>query len=211
MPAPHHGHPFEHKHDKSIPDIVIEFSEVAHARFDHAHTAADWLVKSAKIYYGERAFRSYSWLKATPKLNKVGDLRGMVLNKKSRALFDLTVETGEKLDKFNKVLVVASWALELAKSKDYIANTLASSNDPATKAQKISAEISLATIRALAGSLPMATHLVAAALTRGVRTVHAPSRWEGAINATDAQVASFYRRWTNTDQVVHYINTHLVY
>jgi len=208
---PGHEYALAHKHDHSAPDVLIEFSETAHNYLDHAHGAAEYITRGAKLYYGHHAFRKYSWLKAAPGLNKVGNLRGMVLDKKARAIFDLTVETGEKLEKFGKVLTLAGWAIELAKSKNYIKQVLDSPGDGADKSQKICAEVSMATIRALTGPVPIATHAVAAMLLRGVHRVHAPQSWEANITRTDLRVKSFYKKWTNTDNVVHYINTHLTF
>jgi hypothetical protein len=208
--VPDPSHPFAFKHDPTIPDVLIEFSEHQHKRLDTAHHIAEWVVRSSKIYYGEHAFRSYSWLKGAPRLNKAGNLRGMVLDKRSRALFELSAEGGEALEAAGKALLIAGWVIELAKSKDYIAATLASRDDKLTKAQKISTAISMATVRTLTGAVPLGVHLVAATLAKGARTVHAPGT-AASIAAFDGKVKSTYDSWTNPDNVVHYVNTHLVY
>jgi hypothetical protein len=213
----HHVHPqrhtpvLAHKGDHSAPDVLIEFADRAHERLDSAHKAAEYINKGAKLYYGHHAFREYHWLRGLPGLNKANNLRGMVLDKRARSLFSLTVDIGEKLEKVGTVLEIAGWAIEIANSKDYIKKVLDSPGGAAAKGQKISAEISMATIRALTGGAPAATHAVATMLLRGVHRVHAPESWGAKINQADLWVNSNYAQITNTDNVVHFINTRCVF
>jgi hypothetical protein len=208
-----HKYPLAPKHDHSAPDVLIEFAETTHRLLDNAHGAAEYIVKGAKFYYGQQAFRKYDWLRGAAVLNKAKpkpNLRGMVLNKRARTLFELTVEKGEKLDKFGDVLILAGWAIELVKSKNYLEKVWQSNDNTAAKWQKTSAEISMATVRALTGVVPGASHLVATALLKGVHRAHLPQSWEANITRTDLLVNSYYTKWTNTDNVVNFINTHLV-
>ena len=78
---PAHTHALVPKHDRSAPDGLIEFAETAHKHLDHAHGAVEYITKGTKLYYAHHAFQKYSWLKATPGLNKGGNLRGMVLDR----------------------------------------------------------------------------------------------------------------------------------
>jgi hypothetical protein len=146
-----HKYPLAPKHDHSAPDVLIDFAETTHKLVDNAHSAAEYIIKGAKFYYGHQAFRKYDWLRGAAVLNKAKpkpNLRGMVLNKRARTLFELTVEKGEKLDKFGDVLILAGWAIELAKSKDYLEKVWQSNESTNAKWQKTSAEISMATVRA---------------------------------------------------------------
>ena len=201
---------FAHKHHPFAPDILIEFAEKIHDHLDEIHGEVGYINKTAKLYYGHHAFREYYWLKGLAGHNKAGNLRGMVLDKRARGLFNLTVEIGEKLEKVDRVLLIAGWAIELSKSKNYIKQVLDSPTDPATKMQKVCAEVSMATIRALTGVIPAGTHAVASTLLKGVHRIPALQSWSTNINRADLWVNSHYKQITNTDNVVHYINTNTV-
>lgn len=207
--ALHHAHasPLGHKPHTSSPDVLIEFAEHVHKSLDTGHQVAGYLNKTAKFYYGHQAFREYRWLKGLPVMNKAGNLRGMVLDKRARAIFTFTIETGEKLEKLNKVLLLAQWLIEFAKIRHDIIATVNSSADPSAKLQRICVDVSLAIFRPLVSTVPAATHAVAVILLKGAHRFHLPAALEAKIRSDDMLVDSVYKKITNSDDVIHYINT----
>ena len=103
---------------------------------------------SATVISGSEAFRKYDWLRRVPGLNKNDNLRGMVVSRKWRAVFE-PVSRGAKV--IGNVATVASFAAYLGEQYDRIDQIMNSSEDPALKALRLADISGTAAERTLAG------------------------------------------------------------
>ena len=139
-----------------------------------------------------------------------GNFRGMVVNSKAKAVFELTVKNGEKLERFGNYLAVAGVAVEIAKSHAKIEDILNSKDSASSKSQKLTALGSMAVFKAVGSPIPLVTHFVANSLEKACGIYNLPSDWKVNIRATDIAVSTTYDQIMDSGNVVHFVNTHLV-
>lgn len=86
------------------------------------------------------AFRKFDWLTHSPVLNRVGDLRGMVLNARARTVFGVTGKLSAISKVAENVQLVIKIADEAGKSWPQIQEIIDSKDDPSVKFGKLSAQ-----------------------------------------------------------------------
>jgi hypothetical protein len=138
----------------------------------------------AKLYTGTQAFRRYSWFFNRYQLNSVSNLRGMVVDTRSKAVYDVLVENGEALDRYASYLLVAALAIELAKNLRATRFT----NDRMTNVQLVLADVESAVLRTLAGQVTGPVDFVARKLASACGAVGVPSRYCSDIETTSARM-----------------------
>ena len=195
------------------PHVVVELADKAQGAIDTSENA----LKGIQFFSGSEAFREYNWLRQAPVLNASGNLRGMVVDKNARVVFNFSSNLLEKLDKYQNALVLASVIIELAKESDRVKAIAASNDSWEAKASKYSLIGSMAILRALTGTVPAAAHIVATSLEgyigiADLATGHSKTTQKmlGGLRAADARVTSTYNQVLDADNAYHFINTHLV-
>lgn len=201
--GPRGSHP-EHHH--TALDMVIDLGAEVNEMADMAAHCAEYLKKSAKIYSGEKAFREFHWLTSTIKLNKNGKLRGILLNRPLRAVFDLSVDVEQKLEKFDKYIALAGWVTEVIKRRHEFVEIWNSSDDGVVKTLETAGSLGTATNRALSGIAPFGVHLVDAALVKGIHDLHGPRRWATSVKKFDTRVTTLYDKWTDDKNIAKWFN-----
>jgi hypothetical protein len=111
-----------------------------------------------QIISGSEAFRKYDWLRKVPGLNRADNLRGMVVSRKWRIVFE---QTSEGVQILGKVATIASFAANILEQYAKVENVLQSRDDAFLKGLRLSAIAGTAAERVLIGTV---TGLVSAAL-----------------------------------------------
>jgi hypothetical protein len=202
-------HPSPQKHHSGL-EFAVELGEEAHKAADGIHTFLEYGNKAFQYWNGTRAFRRYSWIMNKPVRNAAGNFRGMVVSKKWRTAYDVTIENAEKLEKFGNYLFLAGVAVDIAKKHEKIGHVLHSNMATSEKVQRLTAMGSMAIFNAVGAPIPGVTHLVAGKLAQACHLAGAPQSWSTNIQAVDIAVRTSYDTLMDSDNVVHYVNTHLV-
>ncbi len=117
-------HSTQGKHSTTLqPHFIVELAEHAehgqHA-LDTAGKAAIQISKSSAL----RAFRATVIGSGShiphPHLNASGNLRGMVLSKRSRVIYNISSNVAEKFEKYDRALAFAGIIVEIGKDADKI-------------------------------------------------------------------------------------------
>jgi hypothetical protein len=111
---------------------------------------AGYVADGVRLISAAEAFRKYSWLKMAPIKNCSGNLRGIVISAKARAVYEWAGKTGKVVE---ALALLITFAKEAFRSQDEMAAIGESRDDALTKAAKYSALVSGICIRSLA-SLP---------------------------------------------------------
>ncbi len=195
----------------SHPHALVEVAAHAHEVIDSIHSKTEKANSAFKFAAGHAAFRKYNWIKATPVLNRAGNLRGVVINARARTAFNFLVKSGEALEFAGKALLIAGVAIEVAKATDRLEAIAHSSGSDSDKAQQFSLAASMIVTRALLSPVVPVTHFVATKAASALRWVHSSDQLIDKVNAADIKVKSYYEAITNDDIVLHAINTHCVF
>jgi len=170
---------------------------------DNRLSQAELVNESAITMAGVHAFRNYNWLSHKPATNAVGDLRGMVVNAKSRAAFRLFTRAGKYMENIG---LVAGFVAGMAEAMPEI-HRIKDSNDPISlKGARIVAIAGTAAQRAILGTVPYGAHLVYKSLQRWcmIAGVLVPRMQFGAnqciatLRYADTLVRSTFKTVTNT-------------
>jgi hypothetical protein len=208
------GQPDTRAPHSHIPDVVVEITD----RASNVHDVTEWANKGIRIISGSEAFRSYDWLKGVPKVNSVGNLRGMVINQNPRIVWNFSSNMGQKLEKSGAILRYAGILVELGKQFNRAVETASSSEPWDVKSSKLSLMFSMAVFRAVTGGVPLGAHLIALSLegylgiadiVSGGRFKQLPKQTEN-LRALDSTVTSTYNQIYSDEYAYHFINTYLV-
>jgi len=122
---------------------IIKAADTWMSRAEGAKTAV-------KLISASEAFRRFNWLKGAPINNAAGDLRGMVVSAKWRAVF---VTTSEKLEVVGKIAMIAGFASNLAEQSGKIESVLKSNESWEIKGLRLASIAGTASERTLAGAV----------------------------------------------------------
>ena len=202
------------KHSITLhPHFIVEFAEYAddgqHA-LDGAGKVAIQITKSSAL----RAFRATITDSGShiphPHLNASGNLRGMVLSKQSRTIYNISSNIAEKFEKYDSALAFAGVIIEIGKDADKIHQISKSNLSTGEKWRQRDLIVSTAILRAVTGVVPDAAHLVGkslegycelAGIVSGGRV---PSKkWVGALRAADVQIKTTHQRLFSPEFVQH--------
>jgi hypothetical protein len=221
MGAEAKGHPASHRHH-NFHHFVAEIVEGAHKIADGAKTTSVQITKSAAL----RAFR-YTTKSQTefhlplPRMNSVGNLRGMVISKRARTIFSLSSNIAEKFQKYDSALGIAGMIIEIDKEWSRIRMIHSSALPSWEKRRQILLIGSTAVLRSVTGVVPTGAHLIAKSLEGYCEIgklvgVKATSKWEGQLKAADVLVHTRHSEifspefmQTAGDGVANYVETHV--
>lgn len=207
-------HSIQGKHSVTLhPHFVVEFAEHAdhgqHA-FDGAGKAAIQISKSSAL----RAFRATVIDSGShvphPRLNASGNLRGMVLSKRSRVIYNISSNVAEKFEKYDSALAFAGMVIEIGKDADKIHHVIKSNLSGAEKWRQGDLIVSTAILRAVTGVVPDAAHLIAKSIEGYCELAGVVSggklsteKWVGALRAADVQIKTAHQKLFSPEFVQH--------
>ena len=192
-------------------EALVEVGSEIQSALDKVNNTLGWANRGAQLYSGVQAFRKYNWLTNLPGRNSVGNFRGMVIDKDAKMLFDITSKNAELLKLAGDALLLAALALEIAKSVDRAKQILASNDDPAVKGERLSVMTSAVIFRTLGAPIVPGVHLVTRSLVLACGLTNDPKACATTLQGVDAFVNSKYQQITNDDNIVHYIDSQLVF
>jgi hypothetical protein len=205
-----HGHHTNH----SGLDVAIELGEHAHHAVESVHKFLERGNSGLKFVSGVRAYKEYSWIRNAPikTLNQFGGVkRAVIVSRGWKFVHDITILNAEKLEQLGDYLTVAGVAISLAKSHNKFGEIYSSNESSSIKAQRYLALGSMAVFNAIGAPIVPLTHLVTNAIVKACGIAHAPnSSLSVNARAADMAVSSSYAQLMDSDNVVRYINTHLV-
>ena len=197
------------------PNVVVEVLDTAVGMAGKVKDANDYVVK---VVAGSEAFRKYNWLAGVPVLNSAGNLRGMVVNPRMRAIYTMSVNFGEKLAKADQALGLASIFIEIAKDYPRLQQAFDSDAPLNDKGPLMLSLASMAILRAVTGVVPAGAHLLAKSLegycdlafvlTGGSNT--APLTWAEGLQSLDSQITAAHRQIFDGQNYYNFIMHHLV-
>lgn len=94
--------------------MIVELAE----RAETAHKVADYVGKTGSFVANSsasRAFRRFNWASFEPVMNRSGNLRGMVVNKRMRTVFNVTKPLRDGFEKHSGKLAFAGALIEVGK------------------------------------------------------------------------------------------------
>jgi hypothetical protein len=192
---------------RSLPHAVFEFTQKSHGVLEHVHSGADYANAAAKLMTGSQAFRKYSWIKNAPTFNASGNLRGMVIDRQARVAYDVTVDNSKILDKMGTALQLTEMLFELKKNVDNMHLT----GNHVEDAQKLLLAPSMAIMKVVGKPVPTTAHIAAKAFEIGSRMTGLGQGHIEDVKLVDAVIQNSYEQMMNPDNVLHYINTRLVF
>ena len=139
---------------------IVEIVHAQHERLEKVDLRvgqADLGRQALQAVAGGRAYRSYNALSEVVKLNKAGNLRGMVVSAKWQTVFRHVSDAGEYLENIGYLATVAS---EIAKSAPEFQAIASSSDSIALKGMRLTAEAGTISQRALLGVVPAGAHVI---------------------------------------------------
>ena len=198
QPVSHHSHQSHRaKHSHTFHSHwIVEFGEKADPvdnALDWAHRGTVQVAKSSAL----RAFRATVLESGIPhpKLNASGDLRGMVMSKRSRVIYNLSSNVAEKFDKYDSALSTAGAIIEIWKDAGKIHQAFRSSPSTGEKIRQTDLIVSTAILRSVTGVVPDVYHWLAkslegycdiAGLVSGGRLP--TEKWVGSLRASDVYI-----------------------
>ena len=194
--------------------LIIELGEHAHQAVESTHKFLERGNSGFKIVSGIKAYKDYSWIKNAPikTLNEfTGKRRAIIISKGWKFAHDVTIHNADKLEKFGDYLSVAGIAIEIAKSHEKIRAIHASKDSNSLAAQRYITLGSMAVFKSVSAPILPITRLLTQGIVKAATLAHAPYG-DIAMNARAVNLAvhSSYNQLMDSDNVVHYINTHLV-
>ena len=193
------------------PDFVVQLPEYIQNTLDASNAAAVRISKSSAI----RAFRTIDYAKTgpflpMPRMNSVGNLRGMVVSKPLRTVFNISTDIAQKFAKYDSALGMAGIVVELSKDSSKLWAISNSSLPEPEKWRQSLLITSTAILRSVTGLVPASSHLVAKSLegyievggylTGGQRRA---DEWVGYIRQGDVLVQTGYDKLFSADFIQH--------
>lgn len=198
-----------HQHPVVIhPSFIFELAEGGHSIVDGTGKAATQLAKSASL----RAFRATVIQGSShlphPAMNSSGNLRGMVISKRARQVFNISSNIAEKFEKYDCALAFAGIIIEIGKQTDSVTHVVKSNLSTGEKARQVDLIVSTAILRAVTGVVPDVAHIVAkslegycqiAGLVPGVKT----DKWIGGLRSLDVQIKTAHQKIYSPEFMQH--------
>ena len=194
----------QHQRGHSVvfqPNFVFELADRAHAGIDGAGSAANQLAKSSAL----RAFRATVTQTGShlshPAMNASGNLRGMVISKRARQIYNISSNLAEKFEKYDRALAFAGIIIEIGKESQTIYHLTKSTLSTGEKLRQSVLIASTAILRSVTGVVPDAAHLIAkslegycliAGLVSGGRLP--TDKWVGGLRKTDFEIKTAHQR-----------------
>ncbi len=212
-PAVHHSTHATH-HITLNPHFIMEYADHADTGqhvLDGADKAAVQIAKSSAL----RAFRATVTEAGAhiphPQLNASGTLRGMVISRRSRVIYNLSSNVAEKFEKYATALAVAGIVIEIGKDADKIHHLVKSNVSTGEKWRQADLLVSTAILRAVTGVVPDTAHIIAKSLEGYCQIAgvvsggRAPSdKWIGGLRALDVQIKTTHQKLFSPDFVQHF-------
>jgi hypothetical protein len=193
--------------------FIVELAEHG----DHKQHALDGVGKAAiqiAKSSGLRAFRATVTHAGShiphPALNASGNLRGMILSKRSQVIYHLSSNVAQKFEKYDSALAFAGIIIEIGKDAEKIHHVIKSNLSTGEKWRQGDLIVSTAILRAVTGVVPDAAHLIAKSLegycelAGVVSGGRAPAeRWVGRLRALDVQIKATHQKLFSPEFVQH--------
>jgi hypothetical protein len=185
---------------------VVELVDKGGKAVDTANSSVN---VAAKAIAASHAFRKYDWLSMAPLKNASKDLRGMVVNRNAKVVYDFTVKYGSKIEKLSTFATVA---VALADSAEQTYDILQSKNSLDVKAAQLSTQATAVAMNVLTGVVTAPVHAVLmslqgycdmADLVRGARV----GTTGGTLKAIDAVIQSSATQVSNGNNIYIFVNT----
>jgi hypothetical protein len=188
------------------PHFIIDLAEDVHQFAEASVRLTKQFAKSAAI----RAFRYVATdgeKLPVPVLNHAGNLRGMVVSKRARAIYNITFKSANTLAKYERALLFASIAIELAKDSPKFSAVHHSTMSDAQAARMYVAITDAAILRGLTGIVPLGAEVIAKSLEgycdlaelAGVRSASSLKR---KIRSIDAMIETTHARIFSPEFIV---------
>ena len=143
-------------------------------------------------------------------LNASGNLRGMVLSKRYRAIYHVSSNIAEKFEKYDSALAMAGIVIEIGKEAGKIHHIFKSKISTGEKWRQGDLIVSTAILRAVTGVVPDVAHVIAKSLEGyceipGLvpRWKAQSDRWVGTIRAADAQIKTTHQKLFSPEFMQH--------
>jgi hypothetical protein len=189
------------------------------SKFDSAVSNFSDGTKALKVISASEAFRKYNWLRDAAVVNASGNLRGMVVSRNWKVVFEQSLQAAEILE---KVGTVAAFAANIAEQSEDVSTVLQSTEDTTMKGLKLASIAGTAAERTLAG---MVTGTVSTALFSmqgycqmiGLVNENARSfanRCTKFLRETDGRIQTTVRTWTNTNkqaEAIYWVTSKIVF
>ena len=185
---------------------LIEVIESGHNGLENAHSIANKTNNVVRIYSGSNAFRNFNWITGAVGLNKSGDLRGMVISKSSRLIYNYAIKSGKYLDMAGNALFIAGVGLEI--SKQWSSVHSASGTFDLQKAMLVP---SLAILKVFGGVVATSAHVAAWGVKQGCNLSNCSGESRQLIQDVDYTIETSYQEMFDANKVATYINTNLVW
>ena len=139
-------------HAAGFPHMMVEIGERVSPWRDVLGSAGTFAIAPISAV---RAFREYNWIAGAPVLNSAGNLRGMVISKTARTVWNISSKGGDWVG-------LAGIVIELAKEIDRMQRVWSSPNLSVNdKGPMLLCLGSAAILRGVASVVPTAVHLAA--------------------------------------------------
>jgi hypothetical protein len=215
------AHATGHAHH-NVHHFVATVGEHVSQTADGAKSLAIQVTKSAAF----RAFRQTTKSKIgfhlpIPNANAAGNLRGMVISKKARTIYQLSSNVAKKFEKYDSALVFAGVILEVNKQWAQIKSIGNSKMSLLEKGRQIDLIVSTAALRSITGVVPTGAHLMAKSLegyceVAGLAGIKRASEWKAQLKATDVLITTRHSEifspefmQTAGDEAFNLVETHI--
>jgi|GEM_PF-6039509 len=179
--------------------IIVELAEKADAALGGFGKITD-ATKYAGDAAARRAFRQFNWAAYEPVRNRSGNLRGMVINKKMRTIFQVTKPVTDFVDKHSAKLALAGALIEIGKDMGRMETVLKSDMADSEKYSRSVLLGSAAILRSVTSVVP-ATFELASTAAQGYLMLYSEATGHQAGNriakqfdALDKQVTAIHRK-----------------
>jgi hypothetical protein len=178
--------------------FVAHSAESAHSTLEGAKNVAVQIIKSSAA----RAFRSTvksseGFRLPSPVLNSSENLRGMVISKRARVIFNFSTNIAQKFQKYDSALGIAGILLEWQKDSHRFQMINQSNVSAFEKYRLYTLTTSAGVLRSVTGVVPTAAHLIAKSLEGYCEIASIASagrfnakKWEGRLKAADVKIST---------------------
>jgi hypothetical protein len=174
--------------------------------------------KAMRVISLPLAFRKYSWLNLAPIKNVSNNLRGIVVNARARAVYEVALDAekaGEKLGTYAKFVGgFSAIVLSLRSVYDETLEICHSQDDTPTKGAKLGAQMSSFGLRTITGILVlpethMVLHGIAAASGYGMKNLPGHRATlelvKDIAEQSDADISAKFQAFTDGKNIYNYI------
>lgn len=191
-------------------NFVFELAEKAHKGIDDTGNAASQLAKSSAL----RAFRATVISGKShlphPAMNSAGNLRGMVISKRARYIYNISSNIAEKFEKYDSALAFAGIIIEIGKETDTITHIAKGNMSTGEKVRQVDLIVSTAILRSVTGVVPAGAHILAKSLEGYCQIAGVLSggqlptdKWIGKLREADVNLKTFHQKVLSPEFVQH--------